>query len=726
MIPEEDALEELRARLRVLEMENELLSDRAEDIAMLGLVAEQIELSRDPQELLLAVLERICILKNLPFGVCLEGVGPLLHVKAAYHLRKAEASVADQFQLRKSAAWPPTTSLALDPEGYERIFERLAIAGLRAAPSALVMVPRHGGQRPGRCLVFADDGRSPEELAFLLPLIERVADLTEVRLENLSLVEKLERLNQGLDQEVAERTTELRLSEARYRTLFDHVPDGVLLVDADDEGSLGRIVDANEAAAAMHGYSLEELKRLDVEALNAPGPGPRLDSFEARIWHLDPGETVQEELPHRRKDGTTFPVESIGTLVALHGRQYLLTFSRDITERKEAEQAMLRTQRMESVGLLAGGIAHDFNNLLTAIMGQAGIAMDLLEPEAPGRENLEKAMSAAGKAATLTQQMLAYSGRGKFTIQPVSLNWVILENLQFLQAAISKQVTFELDLDEAMLPITGDASQLQQVIMNLVINGAEAIGEGPGTITIRTRCEHLDQVDHAQWPLSGNHLTPGDFVRVEVSDTGCGMNAEVCARVFDPFFSTKPKGHGLGLSAVQGIIRGHRGGLAVQSDVGVGTTFRVLLPTGNAELAKALPQSSGEAATAPRTVLVIDDEDYMLEVVRDILGINGHAALLALSGEKGIEMMTLFRDRIDLVLLDLTMPGLGGVETCRRLRQVAPGIPVILSSGFAVEEATAQMKGMDLTGFLQKPYLVADLLRMVGAIPISSRKAVGN
>ena len=722
MTPDRNELEELKGRVRVLEMENELLSDRAEDIAMLGLVAEQIEISSDPQELLTAVLERICILKGLPCGVCLEGAGPLLHVKAAYHLREAEASATDQFQLRESATWPPTTSLALDPEGYGRIFEQLTVAGLPAAPSALVLVPRHGGRRHGRCLVFADEGRSPEELGFLLPLIERVADLTEVRLENLSLVAKLEQLNQGLDQEVAERTKELRLSEARYRTLFDHVPDGVLLVDADDEGSLGRIVEANEAAAAMHGYSLKEILQLDVEALNAPGPGPRLDSFEARVWHLDPGETVQEELPHRRKDGSTFPVESIGTLVNLQGRQYLLAFSRDISERKEAEQVMLQTQRTESVGLLAGGIAHDFNNLLTAIMGQTGIAMDLLEPEAPGRDNLGKAMSAAEKAATLTQQMLAYSGRGKFTIQPVSLNWVILENLEFLQAAISKQVTFHLDLDEAMVPITGDPSQLQQVIMNLVINGAEAIGEGAGTITIRTRCVSLDSVDQAQWPLSGNSLTPGEFVLVEVSDTGCGMSPEVCARVFDPFFSTKPKGHGLGLSAVQGIIRGHRGGLAVQSEVGVGTSFKILLPTGNAELARALPQSPGETATTPRTVLVIDDEDYMLEVVRDILGIHGHAALLAISGEKGIEMMRLFQDRIDLVLLDLTMPGLSGVETCRHLRQVAPWIPVILSSGFAVEEATGQMRDMDLAGFLQKPYLAADFLRMVEAVPIGSHR----
>ena len=726
MTPDAENLEDLRDRLRVLEKENELLAERAEDITMLGLVAEQTGTESDPRELLGAVLERVCILKAIPYGAWLEPVGALLRPIAAYHVRRAEGGAADQFQLRDPAGWPPEGTVALDPDGCGRMFKRLAIEGQDAPPTSVALVPLRCQEKPLGCLLFADDGRTTEELVSLLPLLERVADLTQARLNNLSLIARLQRLNLNLDLDVAERTESLRLSEARYRILFDHVPDGVLLVDADDADSFGRIEDANEAAAAMHGYRLEELKQLHIEALNAPGPGPRLESFEGRIWRLQPGETVQEELLHRRRDGSTFPVEAIGTLVNIHGHQYILAFSRDITARKQAEQAMLRAQRTESVGVLAGGIAHDFNNLLTAIMGQTGIALDVMGEGTSGRANLERAMSAAAKAALLTQQMLAYSGRGKFTIQPVSLNGMIQENLRFLEAAIPKQVGFHLELDESLPFVMGDLSQLQQVIMNLVINGFEAIGEAPGTLTIRTHCVHLDQVDETEWPLSGNSLTPGMFVKIEVTDTGCGMSPEVCSRVFDPFFSTKPKGHGLGLSAVQGIIRGHRGGLAVQSEEGVGTAFTILLPAGSPESSFQEPRSPGEPGAVQRTILVIDDEDYMLEVVRDILDINHHAALLAQSGEKGIEMMSLFRDRIDLVLLDLTMPGLGGVETCRRLRQVAPGIPVVLSSGFAVEEATAQMKGMDLTGFLQKPYLAADLLRMVEAIPISSYKPVGD
>ena len=715
MTPDAENLEDLRDRLRVLEKENELLAERAEDISMLGLVAEQTGTESDPRELLTAVLERVCILKAIPYGACLEPMGPFLRIASAYHVRRSGEAEVDHFQPREPADWPPKKTMALDPEGYGRLFERIAIAGQDSAPTALALVPLLCDEQPGGCLLFADDTRTAEELAALLPLLERVADLTHARLDNLALIARLQRLNMNLDLDVAERTESLRHSETRYRILFDHVPDGVLLVDADAEGSFGRIEDANEAAAVMHGYSLEELKHLHVGALNAPGP--RLESFEARIWRLRPGETVQEELLHRRKDGSTFPVEAIGTLINLHGRQYVLEFSRDITERKDAEQAMLRTQRAESVGVLAGGIAHDFNNLLTAIMGQTSIAMDRMDERTPGRENLGKALNAAEKAATLTQQMLAYSGRGKFTIQPVSLNWLIQENLQFLAAAITKHISFELDLDERIPPVTGDPSQLQQVIMNLVINGAEAIGSGAGTISIHTRAVDLNHAEALQWPLGGHSLIPGAFIQIEVRDTGCGMSPEVQARIFDPFFSTKAKGHGLGLSAVLGIIRGHRGGLAVTSAVGVGTTFRILLPAGLPETAFPEPVSPGTPRTVRRTVLVIDDEDYMLEVVRDALATRGHESLLALSGEQGIELMSLHGDRIDLVLLDLTMPGLGGVETFRRLRTVAPRVPVVLSSGFAEEEATAQMRGLDLTGFLQKPYLVADLIRLVESLP---------
>jgi len=723
--PDAENLEDLRDRLRVLEKENELLAERAEDISLLGLVAEQTGTETDPRELLTSVLERVCILKAIPYGAFLEPEGPRLRPVAVYHLRGSEAVEEGQFLLRGADPWVLDRALVIGPEGPGGVFQQFPILGVKWAPSAVALIPLHRGAGRRGCLLFADDGRSPEELLSVLPLLERVADLTQARLDNQALITELQHLNLNLDLEVVERTADLRRSEERYRILFDRVPDGVLLVDADNEGSFGRIEEANEAAAAMHGYTLDEMKRLHIEALSAPSSGPRLESFEGRVWRLKAGETVQEELLHCRKDGSIFPVEAIGTLVSLHGRQYILGFSRDITERKLAEENLLRTQRTESLGVLAGGIAHDFNNLLTAIMGQTGIALNLLGHEAEGRENLEKALSAAEKAASLTRQMLAYSGRGKFDIQPVSINSTIEDNIRFLEAAIPKQIGFVLDLDHKVATVIGDPSQLQQVIMNLVINGAEAIGDTVGSITIRTRLKHLEKVDGSQWPLSGNTLAPGDYVHIEVADTGCGMSAEVRSRVFDPFFSTKPKGHGLGLSAVQGIIRAHRGGLGVDSAMGLGTTFRILLPAGAPGSLVAETSAAAIQGAEGRVVLAIDDEDYMLEVVRDSLEAHGHTALLAQSGMEGIEMLRRHRGRVDLVLLDLTMPGLGGVETCRRLQEVDLTVPVILSSGFAEGEAMAQLRGMNLTGFLQKPYLVMDLIRAVESIPFRAKGARG-
>ena len=447
MTAEPESPADLRDRLRILERENDLLTERAEEIALLGLVAEQVESAQDPSALLDSVLERVCILKNLPYGACLFGHGGDLAADPAFHLRRAEEdSGPDRFQLRETGDWPPRRAQVLGGREIEMRFEILAIAGPGLAPTALALVPLRVGPDADGCLVFADDRRSPAELGSLLPLLERIAELVKAQLMNLALIGALQELAGDLDRKVAERTRELSRSEARYRILFQHVPDGILLVDADSEGSLGRIEDANEVAAALHGYTLEELRRMDLDSLRGENPGGPLEAFEARVWRLRPGETVREELEHRHKDGTTFPVEAIGTLVRVHEHQYLLGFFRDLRDRKQAEQAMLAAQRAESLGLLAGGIAHDFNNLLTAIIGQTSLVLDRQEAGFRERGNLERVLDAAERAATLTRQMLAYSGRGKFTLGPVLLNPLIRDNLRILEAAAPKQVQFELDL----------------------------------------------------------------------------------------------------------------------------------------------------------------------------------------------------------------------------------------------------------------------------------------
>jgi len=717
MREEPESREALLERLRVLGEENAFLAERAEEIALLGLVAEQMEADLEPEALLTAVLERICIVKGIPFGACLGGAGAEPPVLASYHLRRPErAEAADRFRLRPGPVWPPARAQALEGAEAGLLFERMEVARPGLGPAALVLVPMRLAP-DGLCFLFADDRRHGADLEPLLPVLERVADLVRARLAHLALVAELQELTRTLDAKVADRTRELRLGEARYRTLFEHVPDGILLVDADDEGQFGRIEEANEVAASLYGYSLGELGAMDIEALNEAGSGAGLEAFEARVWRLKDGETVREERVQRRKDGTTFPVEAIGTLVRVAGHPYVLGFFRDLTERKQAEQLLLASQRTESLGVLAGGIAHDFNNLLTAIIGQTGIALECQEPGSPGRTHLERALEAAERAALLTRQMLAYAGRGRFTLQPLEVNRVIRENLGLLGAAIPKQVQVELDLEEGLPLVTGDLSQFQQVIMNLVLNGVQALGAAPGKVTVRTRATSLDGGEGDLWPLGQRPLPPGAYVGIEVADTGCGMPEDVRSRIFEPFFTTKAGGHGLGLSAVQGIIRGHRGGLAVESAPGAGTTFRIVLPGAAPDLPAPAPSPPVTAVSASRSVLVIDDESYMLEVVRDILEGAGHVALLAGSGEEGLELFGLHGDALDFILLDLSMPGIGGVETLRRLRALPNAPPVVVTSGFAEEEALAQLKGMAMSGFLQKPYRLEALLRLVEGMP---------
>ena len=431
---------------------------------------------------------------------------------------------------------------------------------------------------------------------------------------------------------------------------------------------------------------------------------------------VENGEPYDVEFRTVRPDGSIRWLASQGqTLRGESGRAVrLIGVTQDITERKQAEEALRQAQKMESLGVLAGGIAHDFNNLLVAMLGQASLALAQLPPENAARANVEKVVKAAERAADLTRQMLAYSGRGQFEKRAINLNKLIHENLHLFEVAVPKNVQLRSLPAEPLPAIEGDVGQLQQVIMNLIINAAEAIGERPGTVTVTTGMQEVSAADDQLWRYTGEPLVPGDYVVLEVSDNGSGMSAETLSKIFDPFFTTKFTGRGLGLAAVLGIVRGHRGGLAVDSGIGRGTTFRLFFPAGDeASIEPIVSSAAAPTGAAHGLVLVIDDEAPVREAVADILEIEGVPVIGAATGAAGIE---LYRDRaaeIGLVLLDLSMPGMTGDETLRRLREIDPGIPVILSSGYSEAEATRRFTGLGLVGFIQKPYDAASLVEVV-------------
>jgi signal transduction histidine kinase/CheY-like chemotaxis protein len=375
----------------------------------------------------------------------------------------------------------------------------------------------------------------------------------------------------------------------------------------------------------------------------------------------------------------------------------------DITDHKRSAEQMRETQKLESLGILAGGVAHDFNNLLTGILGNASLALESMSPGHPNRPLLEEVTRASERAADLTRQLLAYAGKGRFVVRRVDVSDVVREISVLIQASIPKNVELRLDLQRHLPSIEADTSQMQQIVMNLIINGAEAVNEGePGTVQVSTGVQQVNHHLLASWGGSGE-LAPGKYVYLEVRDTGRGMDAETQARIFDPFFTTKFMGRGLGLAAVSGIVRAHKGVIRVSSSPGKGSTFKVLLPACTGALPLDQPPSRRDLS-GKGLILVVDDEEVVRRTARNALQRYGYSVLLAENGQDAIDLFRQMHDRISLVLLDLTMPRMSGELALRHLQAIKPDVKVLLSSGYNEVETVRRFTGKGLAGFIQKPY----------------------
>jgi signal transduction histidine kinase len=375
-------------------------------------------------------------------------------------------------------------------------------------------------------------------------------------------------------------------------------------------------------------------------------------------------------------------------------------------ERRQFEDQLRQSQKLESLGVLAGGIAHDFNNLLTAILGHADLAQTGLPPDSPLRVHIDEINTASRRAADLAGQMLAYSGRAQRVIKPVRLSKVVRELGQLLEASVSKKAPLTYRLDADLPVIEADPTQLRQVVMNLIINASEAIGDAAGTVTVTTRVADVPaSAPGGTW--IGGTPPPGRYVAFEVADTGCGMNAGTLSRIFDPFFTTKVTGRGLGLALVLGIVRGHAGYLAVDSAPDHGTVFAILFPpSAHIEETGAANDGATPAAswTGRGTVLIVDDEPAVRRLAKVMVERCGFDTLLAEDGEEALRVFRANQGVVTGVLLDLSMPRMGGRETLCELRRLDPGVPILLSSGYPEQDPVP-----GATGFVQKPYRLATL-----------------
>ncbi|MBK9795368.1 MAG: response regulator [Holophagaceae bacterium] len=517
---------------------------------------------------------------------------------------------------------------------------------------------------------------------------------------------------EGLEREPAPSGRTARGSSRLARTLrelqdFKRALDEHAIVAVTD--ARGRITYVNEKFCAISKYSREELLGQDHRLINS---GHHPHDFMAQLWAtIQAGGVWKGEIKNRAKDGSFYWVDT--TIVPFLGEdgrpEQYIAIRADITLKKESEEALRQSQKLESLGVLSGGIAHDFNNLLTAILGNANLGALQLPPESPAMPYLQQIEQASLRAADLTRQLLAYAGKGRFQVIEVDLNRLVVEMTQLLTVSLSKLAVVRYDLASSLPFISADPSQMQQLVMNLVTNASEAIGdessgeEMSGLITIRTGVQMVDATTNGGL-LPSLPLSPGRYVTLEVSDTGCGMSPEVRERIFDPFYTTKFTGRGLGLSAMLGILRSHHGGLKVYSEVGHGSVFKLFLPALSLGVEDLPPRRTTGEWQGHGTLLLVEDEAGARAVARGLAESLGFQVLEASNGLEAVAIFELRHKELAVVLMDLTMPHMDGRQAFLRMQGVDPKVPVVLTSGYSEQDVLADFMGKGLAGFLPKPY----------------------
>lgn len=512
-------------------------------------------------------------------------------------------------------------------------------------------------------------------------------------------------------------TNALAESEAKFRRLVENASDIIYRLRIEPSVAFDYI---SPSVEAVTGYPAEDFYRNPglLRSLIHSDDLPRVDRSPDELREAR-GTALAR---WRHKDGSFRWVEArstgisdaSGKIVAREG------IARDVTEQKRRdgerellERRLQQTQKLESLGVLAGGIAHDFNNLLTGILGHVSLLR--MHPSCGPElaQHAEHVEIAAARAADLCRQMLAYSGKGRFAVRRLELDELVRETTQLLGISIAKSTSLELSLRAPRATVEADATQLQQVVMNLVLNASEACQDQQGVVRVRTG---IAAVTHEE--LRDAFLEPdlpgGNYVYVEVSDNGSGMSPETLSRIFDPFFTTKFTGRGLGLSAVLGIVRGHSGAIRVDSAPGRGTKFRVLLPENVGEVRSVESSRRPPDARGSGRVLVVDDEEIVRTVTARVLTALGYSVVTAADGREAIDTLHRSSEPIHAVLMDLTMPKLDGVAAFEELRRLKQDLPVILMSGYNEQDAVARFAASGLAGFLQKPFSAEMLSAKIG------------
>lgn len=708
-------LQALREQLRLLSLENDRLTERAEETLLLGLIAEQVNAQDTHEALLAAGLEQISLLKDLPLCAYGQRLGAELHILHA-HFSLTHASLRD---LRLPLPLAP-----LDPEPMLLDAEAVAQSGLvietpgqRFVPASALFLPFPCRSQPLGVFLFASPCAA-SRLDTMQPLLRRVVEMISARLDTLDLLRELTVLNRELDQRVESRTRELKLAhdalakEAIERaqametlsfTQFtvDHMADAVFWIRAD-----GSFLYVNDTACQALGYSRLELLRMRVEEVN-PDYAPGL--WGGHWQQLKEGKKLIFETRHRKRDGAIFPVEVRSGLLEYQGQEYNCAIARDISERKRAaaERDQLReqfnqAQKMESVGRLAGGVAHDFNNLLSVILGYAELSLMGVDPHGKLHANLQEIQGAALRSAALTRQLLAFARKQNVTPQVMDINTTVEGMLKMMQRLIGEDIDLRWHPAADLWPVKIDPAQIDQILVNLCVNARDAIS-GVGKLTIASENSVVDQAYCAKHA----GCTPGEYIRLTVSDNGCGMPPQVIAHIFEPFFTTKElgQGTGLGLATIYGIVSQNNGFIAVESEPDQGTTFKIYLPRHAEEVVPVHhPGPETRKRHGHETILLVEDDLAMLNINQMMLAQLGYRALPAASPDEAIRLAAEHAGHIQLLLTDVVMPTMNGRDLSKRLLALYPPMKCLFMSGYTanvIAHYGVLEQGMQ---FIQKPF----------------------
>ncbi len=506
----------------------------------------------------------------------------------------------------------------------------------------------------------------------------------------------------------------LRESRELLNAIVEGTSDSIYAKDLN-----GRFRLFNTAASRLTGKSTEETLGKDDTFLFSEEEARVVMAMDRSLMADPRTVTFEEELVCGREHKVFLTTK--GSLCDEHGNSVgIFGISRDITESKnieaerlEMERRLLHSQKLESLGVLAGGIAHDFNNLLAVILGNLDLTQLKVPPDSPAHKNINDALKACQRAAKLIGQMLDYAGKGLLLLKEINLNDIVLEYAALFRTSVARNIELTITTAPDLPKIKADQEQIQQVAMNLIINAAEAIGAGHGLITISTGVLDCDDAYLSRSRVE-EKPSPGRFVYLEVSDNGCGMDDETLSRLFEPFYTTKFMGRGLGMSAVLGIVRGHGGAIMLESEAGRGSTFRVLFPSINGAGAQSLmiPAPSSEAGALgvnSGKILVVDDEDDVRNLCMEIVEFLGFQTLGAVDGNEALQIFRENASEIDLVIMDMTMPNMDGVSAFHGLRRIRPDVTVILSSGYSEKDVSSHFTGDRPADFIQKPFKVKNL-----------------